>query len=177
MLLKNSCFCITHKFSVSTGCAEQIMLYSSSQSQSHIATDGQSISKSWCRAPSGAHDQILITVWQLRSCFCGAPSLTSRRVYLLYMLLALASVVFFGSELCKGVSVPLPSNGYTRYNIVTRWVVHATKMTCSNSDDWIYYHLVTHSLLFTLNTTVQRYRWYTHFPAHLCTRTRILCLH
>jgi hypothetical protein len=32
-----------------------------SQSQSHIETDGQSVSKSWCRAPSGAHDQILIT--------------------------------------------------------------------------------------------------------------------
>jgi hypothetical protein len=32
-----------------------------SQSQSHIATDGQSISKSWCRAPSGDHDQIFIT--------------------------------------------------------------------------------------------------------------------
>jgi hypothetical protein len=45
-------------------------------SQSHIATDGQSISKSWRRAPSGAHDQIFITLWQLRSCFCGAPSVT-----------------------------------------------------------------------------------------------------
>jgi hypothetical protein len=40
-----------------------------SQNQSHIVTDGQSVSKSWCRAPSGAHDQIVITVWQLRSCF------------------------------------------------------------------------------------------------------------
>jgi hypothetical protein len=30
--------------------------------QSHITTDGQSVSPSWCRAPSGAHDQILITV-------------------------------------------------------------------------------------------------------------------
>jgi hypothetical protein len=40
-----------------------------SQSQSHIATDGQSVSKSWCRAPSGAHDQIFVTVSQLRSCF------------------------------------------------------------------------------------------------------------
>jgi hypothetical protein len=30
----------------------------SSQSQSHIATDGQSVSKSWCRATSGAYDQI-----------------------------------------------------------------------------------------------------------------------
>jgi hypothetical protein len=38
-----------------------------------IATDGQSVSKSWCRAPSGAHDQIFITVWQLRSCFVGRP--------------------------------------------------------------------------------------------------------
>jgi hypothetical protein len=42
----------------------------STQSQSHIATDGQSISRCWCRAP-----EIFITFWQLRSCFCGAPSL------------------------------------------------------------------------------------------------------
>jgi hypothetical protein len=34
----------------------------SSQSQSHIATDGQSVSKFWYRAPSGAHDQIFISV-------------------------------------------------------------------------------------------------------------------
>jgi hypothetical protein len=69
-----------------------------SQSQSHIATDGQSVSKSWCRTPSGAHDQIFITVWQLQSCFCGTPSLTRGRVCLMYMLLALASGVFLGSE-------------------------------------------------------------------------------
>jgi hypothetical protein len=31
-------------------------------SQSHIATDGHTVCLSWCRAPSGAHDQILITV-------------------------------------------------------------------------------------------------------------------
>jgi hypothetical protein len=30
------------------------------QSQSHVTIDGQSISPSWCRAPSGAHDQIFI---------------------------------------------------------------------------------------------------------------------
>jgi hypothetical protein len=29
-------------------------------SQSHIATDGQSVSQSWCQAPSGANGQILI---------------------------------------------------------------------------------------------------------------------
>jgi hypothetical protein len=55
-----------------------------------ITTPAQSISKSWRRAPSGAHDQIFIALWQLRSCFCGAPSLTRGRVCLLYMLLALA---------------------------------------------------------------------------------------
>jgi hypothetical protein len=61
------------------------------KSKSHC--DWRSVShKSWCRATSGAHDQIFITVSQLRSCFCVAPSLT------LYMLLALASAVFLGSE-------------------------------------------------------------------------------
>jgi hypothetical protein len=30
------------------------------QSQSHFTTDGQSVSPSWCQAPSGAHDQIFI---------------------------------------------------------------------------------------------------------------------
>jgi hypothetical protein len=59
-----------------------------SQSHSHIATDGRSVSKSWCRAPFGAHDQIFITVWQLR--FCGAPSLTRGRVCRLQLLLVLA---------------------------------------------------------------------------------------
>jgi hypothetical protein len=28
------------------------------------------------QAQSGAHDQIFITVWQLRYCYCGSPSLT-----------------------------------------------------------------------------------------------------
>jgi hypothetical protein len=40
----------------------------------------------------------LLRVWQLRSCSCGAPSLTRGRVCPLYMLLALASAVFLGSE-------------------------------------------------------------------------------
>jgi hypothetical protein len=52
----------------------------------------QSVSKSW------AHDQIFITVWRLRSCFCGAPTLTRGRICVLYMLLALASALFLGSE-------------------------------------------------------------------------------
>jgi hypothetical protein len=67
--------------------------HTGTESDIYIATDSQSISKSWCRAPSAAHDQIFITLWQLRSSFCGAPSLTRGRVCLLYMLLALASGV------------------------------------------------------------------------------------
>jgi hypothetical protein len=54
-----------------------------SKSQSHIATDGQSVSPSSCRAPSGAYDHIVVTVWQLQSCLCGASSLTRGLVCLL----------------------------------------------------------------------------------------------
>jgi hypothetical protein len=50
------------------------------QSQSHITTDDQSVSASWFRVPSGAHDQMLITVWQLLFCRYRAPPLTRGRV-------------------------------------------------------------------------------------------------
>jgi hypothetical protein len=50
------------------------------RSRSHTAIDGQPISKCWCRAPSGAHDQIFITLWQLWSCLCGVASLTRDRI-------------------------------------------------------------------------------------------------
>jgi hypothetical protein len=52
------------------------------QSQSHIATDGQSVGKSWCRAPSGTHDRIFMNCLAFTVLFCGAPSLTSGRVCL-----------------------------------------------------------------------------------------------
>jgi hypothetical protein len=54
-------------------------------SLSHIATDGRSVSQSvglGFEPTSGAHDQIFITVWQLQSCYSGAPSLTRGRVCL-----------------------------------------------------------------------------------------------
>jgi hypothetical protein len=34
-----------------------------------LLTVSQSVSKSWCRAPYGGHDQVFITVWQLLPCF------------------------------------------------------------------------------------------------------------
>jgi hypothetical protein len=53
---------------------------SQSQSQSNVTTDGKSASLSWNKHPSGAYDQIFITVRQLRVCWCGALSLTRGRV-------------------------------------------------------------------------------------------------
>jgi hypothetical protein len=54
---------ITYKF-IYSGLYTR-MLSTNYQSQSHVTTDDQSVSGSWFRAPSGAHDQMLITVWQL----------------------------------------------------------------------------------------------------------------
>jgi hypothetical protein len=48
--------------------------------------------------PSGAYDQILITVRHLRVYWCGELSLTRGRVCRLHLLLALASEVILGSE-------------------------------------------------------------------------------
>jgi hypothetical protein len=42
--------------------------------------------------------ELASTIWQLRSGFCGAPSLTRGWVCLLYMLLGLPNAVFLGSE-------------------------------------------------------------------------------
>jgi hypothetical protein len=39
-----------------------LLLQLVTQSQSHFTTDSQSVCLSWCRAPSGAHDQIFILV-------------------------------------------------------------------------------------------------------------------
>jgi hypothetical protein len=46
---------ISHQFSTPLTAVSRVPC---NQSQSHIATDGQSVSKSWCRAPFGAYDQI-----------------------------------------------------------------------------------------------------------------------
>jgi hypothetical protein len=43
-------------------CLFFIDFYVPSLSLSHVATDGQSVSQFWCRAPSRAHDQMLAGV-------------------------------------------------------------------------------------------------------------------
>jgi hypothetical protein len=79
-------------------------LKAESESESYVTTDGQSASLSWYKAPiRGLRPDFYSVrnteyVWQLRSSFRGSSSLTRGRVCLLYMLLALASAVFLGSE-------------------------------------------------------------------------------
>jgi hypothetical protein len=97
---------ITHRKKVAKLYLHAWISISIPASQSRNATDGQSISNSWCPVPCAAHDQMFITLWTLRSCFCGAPSLARRRICLSYMLLVLVSIVFLGSE-SLGTSVHL----------------------------------------------------------------------
>jgi hypothetical protein len=70
----------------------------SSRSQSHIATDGLSVRKSCFEPHLGFMTRYLLLFNSYGLVFCEAPSLTRRRVCLLYMLLVLASAVFLGSE-------------------------------------------------------------------------------
>jgi hypothetical protein len=44
-----------------------------SESQSHFTTDSQSVCLSWCRAPSGAHDQIFISIENYSPVHMGRP--------------------------------------------------------------------------------------------------------
>jgi hypothetical protein len=54
----------------------------------------QSVSMSWSRGPSGSHDQMFVTVWQLLSCLCGEPSLTRGRVCRLLVWVCIFLVVY-----------------------------------------------------------------------------------
>jgi hypothetical protein len=92
-----------------------------SQSQSYIATDGRSISKSWCRAPSGAHDQIFIIVCQLRFCFCGASIvLFISHLHWPSRKHSIEQYFYFRMRVCCRGNVftePFSRNVSTRYNI------------------------------------------------------------
>jgi hypothetical protein len=84
---------------------------------------------------------IFISLWQLRSCFCGVPFLTRGRVSLLYVLLALASVVFLESEslgtrdhifTVSELTPPFPSPPTTRRVTVEVFEPASTRVTTPN---------------------------------------------
>jgi hypothetical protein len=56
--------------------------------------------------------------------------------------------------------------------------VYATDKTGFSSDDWIYYQMVTHSLInYTYTMAIQFYVSFTPVKVQRCTRTRILAFH
>jgi hypothetical protein len=76
----------------------QLTAQSHSQSQSHIANDDQSVSKSWCRTSSGAHDQIFITVLTVTVLFFLWSALSDERTGLSFVYAAGPCQRFLGSE-------------------------------------------------------------------------------
>jgi hypothetical protein len=52
------------------------------------------------KPPSGAQDQIFVTVKQLSICWCGVTSLTGEQICRLQLLLIIVSAVILGSEFC-----------------------------------------------------------------------------
>jgi hypothetical protein len=121
------------------------------QSQSDVMTDGLSGSSSRCRAPSGAHDQILIIGWQLRICRCGAPSLTRGWVSQLSIWLVTGSTTKeseFESRGARNFTSPCPdrlwgprsllSNGYWGALFPGREADHSRPTTAEVKKTWVY---------------------------------------
>jgi hypothetical protein len=81
---------------------DSISLTSQSQSHSHITTDSQSASLSWCQATIWTCDQFCfhleIFFRQLQICYFVAPSLTRGQVCNLVLLQGLVSAVHLWSE-------------------------------------------------------------------------------
>jgi hypothetical protein len=71
---------------------------SQSQNQNYVTTDGHSASLSCCQAPSGAQENIFVTVRHLRVCICRVPSLMRGQVCHLQLLLVLASTAILASK-------------------------------------------------------------------------------
>jgi hypothetical protein len=67
-------------------------------SQCYVTTDGQSASLSWCQAPSGAQDQIFVTVRQTVAGLLMWCALSDERTGRLQFLSALANAIILGSE-------------------------------------------------------------------------------
>jgi hypothetical protein len=67
------------------------------------------VSLSWCRGPSGSHDHILISVWNLLFYQCRAPPLTRGQACHLYYSPELLQFSNFAAGLCQLLYLGLPS--------------------------------------------------------------------
>jgi hypothetical protein len=95
---------------------------SESESESYITTDNQSASLYWNKAPIwGLRPDIYLSL-TITALFLWASSLTRGRDWLLYMLLALASVVFLGSEKNQFHRWLTLTTQKTSHVILTKWV-------------------------------------------------------
>jgi hypothetical protein len=71
-------------------------------SQSHIATDGQSVCLSWCRAPAGAHDQTTLHGPNRKHRFQKTPIILCLPI----LCLETGSSIFAGVFVAAGICLP-----------------------------------------------------------------------
>jgi hypothetical protein len=62
--------CSFNSMNIKTTSLPDLQLSQCLSSQSHVTTDDQSVSMSWCQVHSGTRDQILYSVWTLLCCLC-----------------------------------------------------------------------------------------------------------
>jgi hypothetical protein len=100
------------------------------------------------------------------------PPLPPFRVLLGYAVITLSRNSKEGQSDLTDVTRNVPPTSDTKCD------VYATNKTGSSSDDWIYYQMVTHSLInYTYTMAIQFYLSCTRFTVHRCTRTRNLLFH
>jgi hypothetical protein len=132
-------------------------------------TDGQSISKSWCRDTSGAHDQTVITLIVTVLFLWGALSEERSGLSLVYA----ADPRQCGSEFLGTLIVPKyfsPRNCCRSLFIIQRW----NFLPCIISDIWshqtVYRRLLSSSLEGSTDYIFSDFLWKV-FPLHNFTRT------
>jgi hypothetical protein len=112
-------------YPASTRDNEKSVYTSQSQSQSHVTTDGQSVSMSWCQVHSETCGQILFSVWNLLCCLCGAPSLTRGRVCLMPVSVSSIQSCCCEARDAYGNRWPPKGNFFTQWNVESEGTVYA----------------------------------------------------
>jgi hypothetical protein len=166
--------------SSSTLYSRLLNIESESESESYVRTDGQSASLSWNEAPIwGLRPDIYYSL-TLMVLFCGAPSLTRRRVCLLYMLLVLASADRLGSEsLCSRDHVLLSQIWDFPFRRLLRFAGSRWRYWTPPAHEWTFlllapFHFMLHlflrkgTVIFTCHFLSSSVLWHFRFVRILC---------